>query len=631
MSKQTRRNKFSRKNELQFVNLETRNLLAGISFDSTTGIVTVDGSNGPDAVRVTQTATNTTVVFANLDNQSFSNSQVTSIVFLGRSGDDWFRNDTSIDSLVYGHDGNDTLVGGSGNDRMRGGNGNDRMYGNGGNDFIVTDNGDDFASGGSGNDRMFGGSGRDRLYGDDNNDYISSGEDDDFSDGGSGDDQLFGNLGNDSLYGGSGNDEISGQDGDDYISGDDGDDKLYGNNGDDRMIGGNSSDRMAGGSGNDRMFGGFGIDVLFGQDGEDSLNGGDDNDRLFGDSGNDDLNAGSGDDYLRGGAGMDRLYGHNGRDDLGGDDDNDDLYGGPGDDILRGGRGNDDYFRDSSDLVFDDSDDYNADGDFEIRGTISNLNTLANTFTLLGLSVNYSSAALRTSLSNSAFVKVEGQFDSGNVTAHEIEFESDQSHHNFEARGIVSNLNSSAKTFTFLGFFTVNYGSSSVSSSLANGAVLEVEGTLSENSVSAHRVGNDSGGGGSQRDTNGAFELRAAVTDLNISTKTFKLLGVSINYSPAQVYGSFTNGSFVKVDGSYSSGTITARQVEIEVEDDRDENVRARGEIQNLNTSNSTFEFLGITVDYSNSRLETTIANGKSIELRGWFENGSIDAERIDT
>ncbi len=623
-----RRQKATRVNSLQFVNLENRNLMAGIFFNSDTGVITVDGTNQSDFVRVTQTVSTTKVDFSGVDSKSYANNQVNSIVFLGRSGDDWFRNDTAIRAQANGHSGNDTLIGGSDSDQLRGGEGNDRIYGNGGNDSIYSDQGDDFVRGGDGNDQIFGGLGRDRFYGDAGDDTISGGEGNDFVDGGDGHDRLYGHSGDDYIVGGIGNDVIAGQDGDDSLFGNDGDDSLYGNNGVDFVNGQNGADQIVGGEGNDSLMGSLGLDVLFGQGGDDWLHGGDDNNRLFGDDGNDDLIGGNSDDFLRGGMGLDRLFGQGGRDDLSGDDDNDDLYGGLGDDILRGGRGNDDYFRDSSDSVFDDFEDYGTDGDFEIRGSITNLNTTTKTFELLGLNVNYSNAAVRTTLADGNFIKVEGLFESNRVTAREIEFENDQNHHNFESRGVVSSLDTSAKTFSFLGF-TVNYNNASVSQTLANGQSIELEGTLAGNNISAHRIGDDAGG--RQRDTNGAFELRGAISELNAEAKTFKLMGISVNYSSSQIYGLIANGSFVKVDGAFANNILTARQVETELPGDRDENLRALGEIQNLNSTLQRFEFLGFIVDYSQARVETSLTNGKSIELRGWLTNNSIVAERIDT
>ncbi|MEZ6094806.1 MAG: DUF5666 domain-containing protein, partial [Pirellulaceae bacterium] len=568
--------------------------------------------------------------YSGMGTQSFSRSSVNEVVFYGGNGDDWFKNNTNVKSRAFGHAGKDTLVGGFNDDRLRGGGDDDRMFGNGGNDYLGGDDGNDIIHGQAGNDRIFAGAGTDSVYGENGNDLIALGAGNDSGIGGAGDDSIYGDSGDDYIRGGSGDDTLAGQDDNDRILGDDGNDSMYGNAGDDSMNGGSMDDRIVGGDGSDDMFGSSGRDKLFGQLGDDSLFGGDDDDSLYGDEDNDDCYGGNGNDYVRGGSGMDRLYGQSGSDDLGGDDDNDDLYGGLDDDILRGGRGNDDYFDDSSDSVFDDSDDYSPDGDFELRGTVENLDTNAKTFTISGVTVNYTNAAVRTTLSNGAFVKAEGLFANGAVTAREIEAE-DSSSHNFEARGVISNLDTNAQTFSFLGL-TVNYSSANVGQTLADGLNVEVEGTLNGSTVLAHRVGDDHGGGGDHQNSNGAFELRAAIQNFNASNKTFTLLGITVNFLSQR--GSLWNVGQRRVckgaDGSYSNGTITARQVELEdTDDDRDENIEARGEVQNLDTSASTFEFLGFLVDYSGADIDDAFNAGDSIEIRGWLEGNNISAERI--
>jgi Ca2+-binding RTX toxin-like protein len=622
------RTKSNRNGSLSFTSLESRQLLAGISFDAATGQVTVDGSAGNDVVRVMEDTGTTTVIFTGLETRSFDTANVSEIVFFGRNGDDWFRNDSSTSSKAFGQNGDDTLIGGSADDRLRGGTGSDRLYGMNGNDFIAGDDDNDFGWGGSGSDRLFGGRGVDRMSGEDGNDFMGGGDGDDNLYGGRGNDKVYGNSGNDRLFGELGDDLISGDDDNDSLYGGEGNDSMYGQNGDDSCDGGAGDDRILGGSGDDHLLGNVGMDVLFGQSGDDSLNGGDDNDRVNGDDGNDDVGGGNGDDHLSGGRGLDRLFGQNGRDRLNGDDDNDDLYGGLDDDILRGGVGNDDYFGDSSDTTFDDADDYASDGDFEVRAAISNLDTVNQTFTLLGLNVSYANAAVRTELVDGKFVKVEGALNGNSVTAYEIEAEDENSQENFEARGAISNLNTTAMTFDFLGL-VVDYSSAAVPQTLANGQLVEVEGTLQGNTVIAHSVGDDSHRGGGLNDVDGTMEIEGAIAGFDAQSKTFTLLGININFSTAQVYGQLGNGVLVKVDGSFANGTLTARQVEMEEPDDNDENIRARGQVSNLDSTQQTFEFLGFTVDYSQADVDDAFANGDSVEIRGWLENGTITADRV--
>lgn len=98
----------------------------------------------------------------------------------GEAGDD-----TLFGHLLYGGDGNDTLVasakndrieGGRGNDKLSGGEGKDILYGDTGNDHVTAGSGDDVAAGGYGNDEVYLGYGNDRAYmRDDWRDYVGGG------------------------------------------------------------------------------------------------------------------------------------------------------------------------------------------------------------------------------------------------------------------------------------------------------------------------------------------------------------------------------------------------------------------------------------------------------------------------
>jgi hypothetical protein len=73
--------------------------------------------------------------------------------------------------FVYGHGGNDTVVGSEYADQIFGGEGNDLLYGRLGNDVLQGQGGDDRLVGGAGNDILWGGAGMDVFVGD--NEVIS--------------------------------------------------------------------------------------------------------------------------------------------------------------------------------------------------------------------------------------------------------------------------------------------------------------------------------------------------------------------------------------------------------------------------------------------------------------------------
>lgn len=640
-----RRSATRRHSGAEFQQLESRKLLAGITFNPATGIVSVDGSEAADSVLVSSSGTQLNVYLSNVGVQSYLRSSVTEVVFTARGGNDWMRNDTNVRVRAFGQAGADTLLGGSGMDVLNGGPDADVIYGNGGSDRLLGLAGDDSLFGGGGNDNLIGGDGNDNIQGEDGNDTLAGGVGDDYLDGGNGDDTAYGFDGRDSLLGGPGRDILAGQNGDDWINGGADDDSLYGNAGDDRLLGEGGNDLLAGNQGLDQLFGSLGDDSLYGgadddllrgdaglnlllgEAGNDRLFGGDDSDQLFGGEGDDDLDGASGNDWLRGGNGRDRLYGRGGSDDLGGDGDDDQLDGGLNDDRLTGGSGNDDYLRDGSDDLFDDNDDYSSNGDFEIRGVISNLDTVNKTFSLLGINVNYTGARIEGTLANGGFFKAEGAFASGVLTAHEVEAKQPgDSVDNFEAYGTVSSLNATTKTFQFNGL-TVNYASAEVKGNVQDGALVKVEGSFAGGLVTAREVQQGIGDDGFEEARN--FELRGAIANLDTVNKTFSLLGLAVNYSVGVVTANLANGAFVKVEGYFDGTGVLAREVQPELNDDRDENVELRGTVANLNTTAKTFEVLGILVRYDNADLRTSLANGNNVEIDGWFSQMAIDSEEI--
>lgn len=278
-----------RRARCDYCELEQRTLLAGISFDASTGEVQIDGTGYADTVEITPHNNEIIVNLVNIDQQTFAMSSVSAIRFWGRSGNDSFVNNSNIDSFAYGHAGNDFLVGGGGNDRFQGGEGNDTLKGRGANDLLQGNDGRDKIYGGNQHDRIRGGAGDDMIYGEAGRDNIRGDDGNDHIEGGADNDRLFGDAGNDNLIGGSGSDRIEGGTGDDKLKGEDGADRLFGKLGNDTIWGGN---------GNDQIFGNSGSDTIFGNAGNDQIYGGAGQDTIQGDLGNDQINLGSSTDIV---------------------------------------------------------------------------------------------------------------------------------------------------------------------------------------------------------------------------------------------------------------------------------------------------------------------------------------------
>lgn len=342
----------------------------------------------------------------------------TSVVFRGLDGNDFFAGGSGNDFFAGG-DGADTAFGGRGDDELLGGKGNDKLFGGLGSDITRGGDGDDYISeevegnpirsetnliygedgedtliGSSSTDWIFGGLEGDEIFGRGGSDYLFGDEGDDYLDGGDGDDTISGGIGEDYILGGAGMDSIDGGSHGDTIYGDsdtehsvgnadsieggDGDDLIFGGPGSDLISGGKGSDRIIGGNGNDSLFGGTsaqpelegdlsdvligeaGNDVIHGGKGDDVLDGGEDDDTLIGGTGNDRLSGVSGADTLRGGSGHDTLIAGSGspnqRSYLFGEEGDDSLVGTPHDDLADGGNGSDTFIADGDvDFVLADN------------------------------------------------------------------------------------------------------------------------------------------------------------------------------------------------------------------------------------------------------------------------------------
>ncbi len=211
----------------------------------------------------------------------------------------------SLNNVMVGNAGANTLWGGNGNDSFGGGAGADRLFGEDGNDVM---------DGGVDADQMYGGRGNDVYYVDNTADQVVESADEGFDTvltyislkAAANVEAVF-LLGKDdnSAYGNALANRLTGNAGNNTLSGADGQDTLQGMGGDDKLVGGLGADVLEGGNGNDFLAGNEGSDLLEGGEGDDGLNGGERWDSLFGGEGNDILDGGADNDQMTGGTGND--------------------------------------------------------------------------------------------------------------------------------------------------------------------------------------------------------------------------------------------------------------------------------------------------------------------------------------
>ena len=296
--------------------------LIGLGADTLSGIETVALTGGASDNR--------------LDASLFTGSAV----LFGGDGNDTLLGG-SKDSLLFGEAGNDSIVAGSGNDFVDGGSENDTILAGDGNDTVLGHAGDDTIEGGLGNDLLEGDSGNDFVNGGEGNDSydfggfgaVAGGADTiadvsgidlvDFSAYGTGvaidlrldagQAQAIDPLGSSlAIHGVIEN--VIGTPFADAIRGNAADNGLAGGGGDDFIYGFAGRDVLLGEAGNDKLFDGAGNDTLLGGSGNDTLYGGTENDFLYGESGDDSLLGATGDDTFVIGDGMDTIDGGGGDD-----------------------------------------------------------------------------------------------------------------------------------------------------------------------------------------------------------------------------------------------------------------------------------------------------------------------------
>lgn len=141
-----------------------------------------------------------------------------------------------------------------------------------------------------------------------------------------------------------------------------------------------------------------------------------------------------------------------------------------------------------------------AGEDVEVKGSVSALNTGANTFKINALTVVFDGATQMKEfpaggIADGQFVEIKSTLSryvaaTQTMTATEIEYETPRTPResdNIEIEGFVADYNAAAKTFT-VRELAVNASGIAVPASLANGSIVEVHGTYAGGAVTATRI-----------------------------------------------------------------------------------------------------------------------------------------------
>ncbi len=282
----------------------------------------------------------------------------------------------------------------------------------------------------------------------------------------------------------------------------------------------------------------------------------------------------------------------------------------------------------------------------ELRGPVSAVDAVAKTLVVLGQTVR----VLDTTVIDERFVggfagiavgavlEVHGTLDAATGAYTATRLEPSGSGDGFRIRGIVSNLDSVAKTFT-MGPALISYaGVSPVPANLANGALVRVR--LQAVQVAGAWVATQIDGTGKKPEDGGEVELEGTISAFTSQT-SFSVNGIPVDASTA-TFGdgaaSLALGVRVEVKGSAVNGVVVATRVSVEDEQEHhDKGFELHGAITANDPVAKTFVLREVKVSYAGAGIEyrggseAQLAVGVQLEVKGKLsaDGTMLMAERI--
>ena len=283
----------------------------------------------------------------------------------------------------------------------------------------------------------------------------------------------------------------------------------------------------------------------------------------------------------------------------------------------------------------------------QVTGPVEAVNAAAGTLTVLGQGVDVTPATVfddslaggLAAVATGVVVEVHGLLDSatGRISATRIERESSPAV--YKLRGMVSALDTTAKTFR-IGGATVHYAAvSGALPNLADGALLRV--ALATTPVAGVWQAQSLRAPGMRRGDATQAHVRGAISAFTAAT-AFSVDGIPVDASAA----SFPDGSAglalgaqVDVRGTLSNGTLVATKVALESRHrgDDDRKYELHGAITAVDTAAKTFVLRGITVSHAGTvsfkdGTEAGLVVGAKVEVRGVLgaSRTSLAAVKID-
>jgi hypothetical protein len=280
----------------------------------------------------------------------------------------------------------------------------------------------------------------------------------------------------------------------------------------------------------------------------------------------------------------------------------------------------------------------------ELRGPVSAVDATARTLVVLGQTVRVLDTTVIderlvggfAGIAVGAVLEVHGTLDAATGVYTATRLEPTGSGDGFRIRGIVSNLDSVAKTFS-IGPALISYaGVAPVPANLANGALIRVR--LQTVQVAGAWVATKIDGMDQRPDDVGEVELEGAITAFTSKT-SFSVNGLPVDATNA-VFGDGTLALGVKVEvkGSAVNGVVIATRVSVEDEQEvHDKGFELHGAIVSIDTVAKTFVLREVKVSYAGPGIdyrggsEAGLAVGVKLEVKGKLsaDGTTLQAERI--
>jgi hypothetical protein len=281
-----------------------------------------------------------------------------------------------------------------------------------------------------------------------------------------------------------------------------------------------------------------------------------------------------------------------------------------------------------------------------IEGPVDATDAAAGTLSTLGQTVNIDANTVwdatltggLAGLAQGAVVKVFALYDAATNRYIATRIEPDTGATQYKLRGVVSNLDTTAKTYA-IGTTVIDFSSvTSVPAGLANGVVATAELQTTQGASGWVATGmqlRHHGAAGAHA----TVHVRGLVANYTSAT-SFTLDGWPIDASAAVFPAGqsvIVAGAEVQVDGIVTNGTLVASRVDIQQPGSHGGlDFQVHGPIDSISTSAQTFQLRGTTVSYAGTVAITggtaaSLAVGTSVLVQGTIakDGSSVQAAKI--